>query len=268
MAEQKSSAVVGRSLLARLPSLTVLGPFIALVLACIYFAAQTDRFFTGQNFSLIVQQVMVAGVLGIGQTLVILTAGIDLSCGLVMALGTMVMTKLAVESGLPPLLAIGLGLVVTTGFGFLNGLLITRIKLPPFIVTLGTLNIALALTQIYSGAQTVSGLPNALLFFGNTFKVGSTVITYGTILMLLLYALAWFFLSETAPGRHLYAVGNNPEAARLTGIPTQRVLLIVYTLAGFIYGIAGLLLVARTGVGDPNAGQTDNLETITAVVLG
>lgn len=256
------------SLRERLPSITVLGPLLALVLACAFFAFQSDRFLTGQNFSLILQQVMVVGVLAIGQTLIILTGGIDLACGAIMALGTMVMTKFAVEAGWPPLLAITAGLGVTGAFGLLNGLLVTRIKLPPFIVTLGTLNIAFALTQIYSAAQTVTGLPPALTFFGNTFRLGGTALTYGTLLMLALFLVTWFVLSQTAPGRHVYAVGNNPEAARLTGIPTQRVLLLVYTVAGLIYGVAGLLLVARTGVGDPNAGQTDNLDAITAVVLG
>ncbi len=256
------------SWLKKLPSLTILGPVLALLAACIFFSTQSDRFFSLQNFSLILQQVMVVGVMAIGQTLVILTAGIDLSCGMVMALGTIVMTKFATQLGVPPILAILCGIVVSTMFGVLNGLLITRVKLPPFIVTLGTLNIAFAITQIYSNSQTVTGLPDALLFLGNTLTIGSTAITYGTVLMLLLYGFTWFVLSQTAPGRHLYAVGNNPEAARLTGIPTLKVLLTVYALAGLIYGIAGLLLVARTGVGDPNAGQTENLDTITAVVLG
>ena len=107
-----------------------------------------------------------------------------------------------------------------------------------------------------------------LLFLGNTFKIGDTAVTYGTVLMLLMYLVAWIVLRETAAGRHLYAVGNNPEAARLMGISTKGLLLTVYTLAGLIYGVAALLAVARTGVGDPQAGQTDNLDTITAVVLG
>jgi fructose transport system permease protein len=210
----------------------------------------------------------VVGVLAIGQTLIILTAGIDLSCGMVMALGSMVMTTLAVDSGLNPYLAIACGLLACGAFGLLNGLLVTYIRLPPFIVTLGTLNIAFALTQIYSQSQTVSGLPDALLFFGTTFSVGQTAITYGTVLMLGMYLTAWFVLNETSPGRHIYAVGNNAEAARLMAIPAGRLLVSVYTIAGVIYGVAALLLVARTGVGDPQAGQTDNLDSITAVVLG
>lgn len=249
-------------------TLGTLGPFIALLVACGFFATQSDRFLTGANLSLVLQQVMVVGVIAIGQTLVILTAGIDLSCGMVMALGGIVMTKFATELGLPVPLAIACGLGVTTLFGLLNGLLVTRVKLPPFIVTLGTLNIAFAITQLYSNSQTVSGLPEGLTALGNTFSLGGTEVGWGTVLMLALFGLAWFVLRETAAGRHVYAVGNNAEATRLVGIPTQRVLLGVYVVAGLFYGIASLLSVARTGVGDPNAGQTENLDAITAVVLG
>ena len=107
-----------------------------------------------------------------------------------------------------------------------------------------------------------------MTFWGNTFKIGGTAFTYGTVLMVLLFILAWYILKQTPRGRHVYAIGNNKEAARLVGIPTDRMLLLLYTTAGLLYGIAAWLLVARTGVGDPNAGQTENLETITAVVLG
>jgi fructose transport system permease protein len=252
----------------KLPPIGTLGPFLALLLACFFFATQTDRFLTGENFSLVLQQVMVVGVIAIGQTLVILTAGIDLSCGMVMALGGIVMTKLAVEMGLPAPLAILCGIGVTALFGLANGLLVTKIKLPPFIVTLGTLNIAFAITQLYSNAQTVTDLPPLMTWLGGTFKVGGTSVAFGVVLMLALYLAVWFWLRETAAGRHVYAVGNNPEATRLTGIATERVLLGVYVLAGVFYGVAALLSVSRTGVGDPNAGQTENLDAITAVVLG
>ena len=252
----------------KLPPLSQLGPFIALVIACLIFGFTTDNFFSGANFALILQQVMVVGVIAIGQTLVILTAGIDLSCGMVMALGSIVMTKFAVDLGLPAPLAMLCGIAVTAGFGLVNGLLVTRIKLPPFIVPPGTMIIAVAITQLYSSAQTVSGLPPFMTWLGSTFDIGQTPISYGTVLMLLMYLGAWFWLRETASGRHVYAVGNNPEATRLVGIPTDRVLLGVYVLAGVFYGLAAMLLVARTEVGDPNAGQTENLDAITAVVLG
>jgi fructose transport system permease protein len=238
------------------------------VLVCAFFTFQSDRFLTGQNFSLIVQQVMVIGTLAIGQTLVILTAGIDLSCGAVMALGSIVMTKLAVNSGVPALPAVLIGIAVCAAFGLINGGLVTRLSLPPFIVTLGTLNIAFALTHIYSKEETISNVPGLMTALGDTFKLGSTAITYGSLVCLGLFALTWFVLSQTTWGRRVYALGNNSEATRLMGIGVRRQLLMVYVVAGVIYGIAALLLVSRTSVGDPNAGQTDNLDAITAVVLG
>ncbi|HKQ31458.1 MAG TPA: ABC transporter permease [Burkholderiales bacterium] len=253
---------------AHLPPLTTFGPLFALLLACVFFTFQSDRFLTGHNLSLILQQVTVVAVIAIGQTLIILTAGIDLSCGMLMALGGIVMTKFAADFGMDPYLAIVCGLLVSTAFGYVNGALTTYIRLPSFIVTLGTLNVAFAITLIYSESKTISSLPEAMLFFGDTFLVGQTKITYGTVLMLAMYLVAWYALRATAPGRHVYALGNNPEAARLMGIRTGRLLICVYTLAGFIYGIAALLLVGRTGVGDPRAGSTDNLDSITAVVLG
>ncbi len=248
--------------------MSTLGPLLALVLASIFFSSRTDRFLTSDNLSLVAQQIAVVGIIAIGQTMIILTAGIDLSCGAVMAFGTIVMTRLAVTHGLNPFAAIALGLTVCTAFGVLNGLLVTGLRLPPFIVTLGTLNIAFALTHITSNEETIANLPTPLTFFGNTFQVGATSITYGSVLALALAIVTWFVLTQTIGGRHIYATGNNPDAARLAGVRTRRVLLAAYTSAGLLYGIAALVLIGRTGVGDPQAGQSDNLDSITAVVVG
>jgi fructose transport system permease protein len=258
----------GPGVLVRARAVSVAGPLLALAIAVVFFSIESDRFLSGSNLSLVVQQVMVVGTLAIGQTLIILTAGIDLSCGAVMALSSIFMTKLAVSGGVPPLLAIAIGLLVAAGFGVLNGGLVTRLRLPPFIVTLGTLNIAFALTHIYSKDQTVANLPSALTWMGTTFSVGNTAVAWGSVLMLALFALVFFILRQTAGGRHVYAIGDNPEAARLTGIHTNRVLLAVYAGAGLLYGVAALLLIGYTNVGDPQAGQTDNLDSITAVVIG
>jgi fructose transport system permease protein len=245
----------------------IMGPLAALVIASIFFATQSDRFLRGENLSLIIQQVMVVGTLAIGQTLVILTGGIDLSNGMIMALSSVLMAGLAVVSGLDPTLAILVGFLIAIVFGLANGGLVTLIGLPAFIVTLGTFNIAYALVRIYT-TSTITQLPPVLLFFGSTFKVGNTDITYGSVLMVILYVIFWYVLRSTPWGRSVYAVGDNPEAARLAGINTRRVLTAVYTVAAITYAIAGLLLVSRTGVGDPQAGQTSNLDSITAVVLG
>ena len=256
------------SLKEKLPPLGTLGPAIALLLACTFFSFQHENFLTLKNFSLILQQVMVVGTIAIGQTLIILTAGIDLSCGMVMALGSIVMTKFAANYGLSAPVAILCGIAATALFGLINGLLVTRVKLPPFIVTLGTLNIAFAITQLYSGAQTITNIPDGMNLLGETFNFGGARVAYGVVLMLVLYVAVWVWLRDTAQGRHIYAVGNSPEATRLAGISADKVLLGVYVLAGVFYGIAATLTVARTGAGDPNGGQTENLDAITAVVLG
>jgi len=255
--------------LRRVLTAPAVGPLLALISTMVFFSLKTDRFLQAQNLSLVLQQVLVVGVLAIGQTLVILTAGIDLSVGTMMAFGQIVMTKLAVVSGVPAVPAMLIGIVTCVGFGMLNGALVTVVRLPAFIVTLGTLNIAFALTHVVSNDMTFSPLPSAMLFFGRTFTIAGADFTYGVVLMLLLYAVAWFALSQTAWGRHVYAVGDNRAAARLTGIKTDRVLFGVYTLAGLTSGIAAMLLAARIELGDPNAGQTtENLDSITAVVLG
>src|SRR5829696_4291571 len=203
-----------------LHQLSVVGPVLALLAASAFFAWRTERFLTGENLSLVLQQVMVVGVIAIGQTLVILTAGIDLSCGMVMSLAGVVMTKLAVEAGVAPPIAIAAGIGAATLFGLVNGLLVSRLALPPFIVTLGTLNIAFAITQLWSDAQTVTEVPDSMTALGRTFQVGNTAVVYGAVVMLLLYVVATYVLNQTAAGRHVYAVGNNPEAARLSGIAT------------------------------------------------
>lgn len=244
-----------------------IGPLIALIAACLFFSTQNERFLTGGNFSLLVQQIVVVATLAIGQTLIILTAGIDLSNGMIMAFGGVLMAKLATANGIDPTIAMGIGLAVTTSFGFINGLLVTSLRLPPFIVTLGTLNIVFALTRLYTTAS-IPNLTMPLTIMGNTFNIGETRITYGTVFMFVLYFLTWFMLTQTAIGRHIYAVGDNPEAARLTGIPVNRILLFVYAMAGLFYGLGSLQQLGRTPIADPQAGQTDNLASITAVVLG
>jgi len=184
-----------------------------------------------------------------------------------MALSSVLMTGLFANSGMPPSLAILLAFAACIAFGVVNGWLVTAIGLPPFIVTLGTYSIGYALVRIYTTA-TITRVPDSLLFFGERFNIGTTGITVGSVLMLVLYAIAWFVLRSTPAGRAVYAVGDNPEAARLAGINTRRVLMAVYVLAALIYGVGAVLQVGRMGVGDPQAGTDANLQSITAVVLG
>ena len=246
-----------------------LSPAIVLVLACVAFGLLNDRFFRLENLSLVAQQVAVVGSLAAGQTLIILTAGIDLSIGAVMVLASLVMSKLAFDEGLPGVPALLVGAAIAVAAETVNGLLVTQIKLPPFIVTLGTLSVFTAITLIYAQGQTVSLPPGAfLLWSGKTVSIGSLHLTNGVLMMIALYGVIGFALRYTAWGRHLYAVGDDLEAASLTGISVKRVLLSAYMVAGLATAVAAWILVGRVGGGDPNSGLNANLESITAVVIG
>ena len=253
-----------------LHSNATLGPLLVLLLAVIVFSVTADRFLEPGNLSLIVQQVMVVGTLGIAQTLIILTAGIDLSVGAIMVLSSIVMAKLSADQGVPGVLALLIGFGIGTLCGLINGLLVTRLRLPPFIVTLGTLNVFFALNLAYSNSETIRGadMSSLLLWTGNTISLGDTLITYGSILMLVLFGVFWWVLKNTAWGRHVYATGDDAEAARLAGVRTNRVLLSVYVVAGLICAVAAWMLIGRIASASPQAGGTANLDSITAVVIG
>lgn len=247
-----------------------ISPLVILILSFIAFTILNPRFATAGSMGLLIQQMAIVAALAIGQTLVILTAGIDLSVGAITVLAMMVMATLAKDGGMPGLLALIIGVALATLAGLLNGILVTRMKLPPFIVTLGTLSIFTAIALLYSGGSSIqaSHLPAFLNWLGKGFSIGGLRLTYGVLLVILLYAVVGFILSQTAWGRHVYAVGDEPEAARLSGVPSRRVLLQVYTVAGFIYGIAAWALIGRSGAATPNAIPTANLDSITAVVIG
>ena len=247
-----------------------LGPAFVLAVSTLVFSLAADTFLDPANLSLIVQQVMVVGTLAVGQTLIILTAGIDLSVGAVMVLSSMVMAKLSADAGVPGGIALLAGFTIGTACGLVNGALVTRLKLPPFIVTLGTLNVFFALNLAISNSETVRGadMSSVLLWTGNTFSLGGTQIAYGSLIMLALVGFVAYALASTAWGKHVYAVGDDREAARLAGVRTDRVLLSVYVAAGLIYAIGAWVLIGRIASASPQAGVSANLDTITAVVIG
>ncbi len=248
----------------------ILGPLAVLIIAIIAFSLVSGRFLSAANLGLVIAQVTVIATLALGQTLVILTAGIDLSAGAIAVFSSILMANFATKLGMPGALALLLGLVCGTAMGACNGLLVTRLNLPPFIVTLGTLSIFFSLNAVVSQSETVRGsdMPDIMTWTGNTFGVGGFRITYGSIIMLLLFAFFWYALSSTAWGKHVYATGDDIEAARLAGIRTDRVLLSVYTVAGLIYAIGAWVLMGRLASASPNVGTEYNLDSITAVVLG
>jgi fructose transport system permease protein len=248
----------------------VLGPLAVLIVAIIAFSIVNTRFFSAVNLSLVLEQVTVIAVLALGQTLVILTAGIDLSAGAIAVFSSILMANFCVKAGIPGILALILGFACGTAMGAANGFLVTRIKLPPFIVTLGTLTIFFSLNSVVSSSQTVRGtdMPNLMSWTGNAIPIGGFRLTYGSIIMLLLFAYFFYALRSTAWGKHVYATGDDMEAARLAGIRTSRVLFSVYTAAGLLYAVAGWILIGRLASASPNVGTDYNLDSITAVVLG
>lgn len=249
-------------------------PLIVLILSLLLFGVVVgSKFFSAFTMTLILQQVAIVGIVGAAQTLVILTAGIDLSVGAIMVLSSVVMGQFTFRYGLPAPLAILCGFLVGAFCGWINGVLVAYWKLPPFIVTLGTWQIILAANFLYSANETIrsqdiEAQAPILQFFGHNFQIGGAVFTYGVLGMVLLVAVLWYVLNHTAWGRHLYAIGDDPDAAELSGVRVKRMLMTVYVLSGLICAFAGWVLIGRLGSVSPTAGQFANIESITAVVIG
>ncbi|MEW7009836.1 ABC transporter permease [Lentilitoribacter sp. EG35] len=250
-------------------------PLGILGLAVLIFAFMVgDRFFHPFNLSLVLKQVTIIAMVGLAQTLIILTAGIDLSVGAIMVLSSIAIGRLALVNGLPPELALLTGVAVGGGCGLFNGSLVTLLRLPPFIVTLGTWSIFSAIIQFWSKGETlrsqdVEAQASLLQWAGQTFSFGSgSQIMYGSAIMVLTALLLLYMLRSTPMGRHIYAVGDDIEASRLSGINSTKVILFTYTLAGVICGVAGWLLIGRIGAVSPLSGGMTNLDSITAVVIG
>jgi fructose transport system permease protein len=248
-------------------------PALVLIVSIIGFGLIADRFLQTSALSTILQQVTVTGILAIAQTLVILTAGIDLSVGAIMVLSALIMGNLGVNLGWPVWIAIPVGMFFGGLMGWINGVLVAFVKLPPFIVTLGTLSVFNALKQWYSGSESIRNVDieekaPSLLWFGERFEVMGARLTYGSISLILLAALVWYALNKTAWGRHVHAIGDDPDAAMLSGIRTKRTLVSVYTAAGVICGFAAWVSIGRVGSVSPNSFFDVNLASITAVVIG
>ena len=249
-------------------------PLIVLIISIAVFGLLLgSKFFSPFALTLILQQVAIVGIVGAAQTLVILTAGIDLSVGAIMILSSVVMGQFTFRYGIPVPLSILCGFGVGALCGFINGVLVAVVRLPPFIVTLGMWQIVLASNFLYSANETIrsqdiDAQASLLKFFGEKIKIGGAVFTYGVIALVLLVLLLAYVLKHTAWGRHVYAVGDDPEAAQLAGVNVKGTLISVYVTAGLICALAGWALIGRIGSVSPTAGQFANIESITAVVIG
>jgi fructose transport system permease protein len=252
--------------LGRVLQQPITGPLVALVIIAAVFSFTTGTFLNARNLSLIVQQSVVVGTLALGQTLIILVAGIDLACGAIMVLAMVVIGSLAAGGQVE--LAILAGLAACLGAAALNGFAVTRLRLPPFIATLGMFTILAAAARLYSNSQSYPIAPGFLTVLGTGIRVDSVVFSYGSILWLALTLALSYALTQTAWGVRVYAVGNAPNAARLNGIHVGRVIFSVYLLAGVFYLFAAWQALGRTPIADPSGYQTANLDSITAVVIG
>ncbi|KZM48120.1 ABC transporter permease [Labrenzia sp. OB1] len=249
-------------------------PLVVLVLSIAVFGLLLgSKFFSPFALTLILQQVQIVGIVAAAQSIVILTAGIDLSVGAIMVLSSVVMGQFTFRYGLPVEVSIACGLLCGTLCGYINGFLVAVVKLPPFIVTLGMWQIVLAANFLYSANETIRSQDIAssaplLQFFGNKVNIGGAVFTYGVIFMVLLVLALAYALRQTAWGRHVYAVGDDPEAAQLSGVQVKKTLISVYMLSGLICAFAGWAMIGRIGSVSPTSGQLANIESITAVVIG
>jgi fructose transport system permease protein len=248
-------------------------PAIILLVSILAFGLIARNFMSASTLSLVLKQVTVTGVVAIAQTIVILTAGIDLSVGAILVITAMVMGRLAVLSDISLFLAIPIGVLVGTCMGTINGLLVTKARIPPFIVTLGTLYVFNALKLWYTGSESIRAADldakaAGLLWFGTSVDIGGAKFIYGSIALILLAFMAWYMLNRTAWGRHVQAVGDDADAAMLSGIQIDRTLISVYALAGLICGLGAWIAIGRVGSISPIAFETVNLDSITAVVIG
>jgi ribose transport system permease protein len=246
--------------------LSKFGPLIGLVLLSSVLTLLSDKFLTVNNIMNIARQSTINALLAIGMLLPILTAGIDLSVGSVLAISVMFMGIVSVNLGMSPIVGILVCLLMGAGFGWLNGILLTKLRLPhPFISTLGTMNIARGIALIVTAAAPIAGFPYMIQFLGREF-VGPIPVSF--LLVIVVYVIFHIFLTRTQTGRYIYAIGGNPEAARLSGINVDRVLIIVYTISGLMAGLAGLVMVGRVNSAFPLAGLSYELDAIAAVIIG
>jgi ribose transport system permease protein len=247
--------------LARNP---VMYSVIGLVVLSVIMMFVSDKFLTTANLSNVLRQVSINAIISVGMTIVILTGGIDLSVGAILAL-SMTTAAGAMLAGIPPVLAIAMALIVGILSGAINGVLVAYVGLPAIIVTLAMMEIPRGIALLYTGGYPMSGLPQSFAFWGRGNILG---IETPIVIMLLVFLAAYLLLNKYPAGRYLYGIGGNEEAVRLSGIRMRHYKLLAYTLSGFTAALSGIVLCSRLMSGQPNAGVGFELDAIAAVVLG
>lgn len=242
------------------------GTFIALILLVVIVSVLNSRFLQVSNLMNLLRQLIINGFIALGMTYVILTGGIDLSVGSILAFTSAIFAGL-MQNGMSPVLAIILAIVLGAILGFINGLLITKGKLAPFIVTLATMTIFRGATLVYTDGRPIAGQRDNFIFAflgrGKVFGIPFQVILFAIIFILLL-----ILLKKTSLGRKVYAVGGNEKASFISGINIDKVKIFVYTISGILATISGLVLTSRLNSAQPTAGTAYEMDAIAAVVLG
>ncbi|ANS75914.1 ribose ABC transporter permease [Paenibacillus yonginensis] len=243
-----------------------LGPLLGLIILIIIVSVLNSSFLEPLNILNMLRQVSINALIAFGMTFVILTGGIDLSVGSILALSSAFIANLMV-SGLDPVLAIIVGCLAGGVMGAVNGLMITKGKMAPFIATLATMTIFRGLTLVYTNGNPITGLGDSMAFqlFGRGYQFGIPV---PAVTMIITFAILWVVLHKTSFGRKTYAIGGNEKAARVSGIKVSRVKIMIYALAGLLSALAGAILTSRLNSAQPTAGTSYELDAIAAVVLG
>ncbi|MBR0596631.1 ABC transporter permease [Sinanaerobacter chloroacetimidivorans] len=250
------------------------GPILALILLCIFLAFSNENFLTVSNLMNVTRQAAVNGFLSLGMMVCILTAGIDLSIGFTMTLSSVIMAICAVNLGWNPFFSLLIGLLSGSMLGLVNGLLLTKCKLPhPFISTMGTQNIYKGIALVITGATPIAGMPYVVKWAGASFLSSDPTTFFGKIpvsfiLMLITYVLFSIFLNYSTLGRHVYAVGGNMTTAGLSGINVDFVRTSAYVISGFMAACGGIILTGRTDSAYPLSGLLLENDAIAAVVIG
>lgn len=239
--------------------------YTVLLIMIIFFTIANNRFLTPNNLLNIAKQVSIFGIASVGMTYVILLGGIDLSIGSIISFINIVTAYFMVNMGLNPWIAVLLSLIVSTVIGFINGLIIAEIKMPPLIVTFASQTILAGFAYIICNGRPISRFDESFLKIGQGY-VGAVPVPI--IIMAVCFAIGAFILVKTYFGRYFYALGGNEEAAELSGIRVKKVKCLVYALSGFFAGIAGIVMLSRANTAQPNAGLGYEFDVLTCVVLG
>ncbi|MDO4339207.1 MAG: ABC transporter permease [Eubacteriales bacterium] len=242
------------------------GVVFILVILVVIFTILNPAFLTGRNMINISKQIAVMAILSVGMTFVLLTGGIELSMGSGVSLVVVCISMFVTQAKLPVWVSMLLAMVIATGIGFLNGVIIAEIKVPPLIMTLGMQIFLYGFTYTLCGGLPVYGIPDSLKWIGQTYIAG--VIPVSALIMVIIILAGYFILSKTYLGRYFYAIGSNEDAANLSGINSNRIRILAYTFCGFLVGIAGIVMLGRIGSGQPSAGDGYEMDVLTGCVLG